>query len=121
MVTRRKNVFSCAANFLRGKKCVWCGSFKVNKTARGYVKCRACHQQKSLKKIRLEIAVVTGFYHQQPAYRLATELRIHYQADPRVYQKLRLALYHTAELEGAESAGEIKLVGSYCGGRRSFK
>ena len=42
MVTRRNNVFGCAANFLRGKKCVWCGSYKVTRTARGYVKCRLC-------------------------------------------------------------------------------
>ena len=40
MVTRQKNVFSCAANFSRGKKCIFCGSFKTKRTARGYVRCR---------------------------------------------------------------------------------
>ena len=79
MVTKRKNVFGCAANFLRGKKCVSCGSFKVNKTARGYVKCRSCHTQKSLKKVRTEIAIVTGFYQQQPAYRLSSDLGTDYR------------------------------------------
>ena len=100
MITRRNNVFGCAANFLRGKKCVWCGSFKVNRTARGYIKCRSCHKQKSLKKIRIEIAIVTGFYQQQPAYRLATDLGIDYQTVTRDYQKLRSAIYHIRELEG---------------------
>jgi len=95
----RKNVFGCAANFLRGKKCVWCGSFKVNKTARGYVKCRVCTKQKSLKKIRMEIAIVTGFYQQQPAYRIATDLGVDYQTITQVYQKLRLSVYRIAELE----------------------
>ena len=94
MVTRRKNVFGCAANFLRGKKCVWCGSFKVNKTTRGYVKCRLCHKQKSLKMIRTEIGIVTGFYQQQPAYRLANDLGMDYQTVTRVYQKLRLSLLY---------------------------
>ena len=117
----RKNVFGCAANFLRGKKCVWCGSFQVNKTARGYVKCRACTKQKSLKKIRMEIAIVTGFYQQQPAYRLATDLGVDYQTITRVYQKLRLSVYHIAELEGTKLSGEIEMDESYFGGRRKGK
>ncbi len=66
----RKNAFGCAANFLRGKECVWCGSFKVSRAVRGYVKCHVCTKQNSLKKIHMEIAIVTGFYQQQPAYRL---------------------------------------------------
>ena len=42
MVTGRHTVFSCAANFLRGRKCISCGSFQVLYTQRGYVKCRRC-------------------------------------------------------------------------------
>lgn len=118
MVTRRNNVFGCAANFLRGKKCVFCGSFKVNKTKRGYVRCRVCGKQKSLRKIRTEIAIVTGFYQQQPAYRLATDLGVDYQTITRLYQKLRLLIYHIAELEGAKLSGEIEMDESYFGGRR---
>ena len=121
MVTRRNNVFGCAANFLRGKKCVWCGSFKRNKTARGYVQCRSCKKQKSLKKIRMEIAIVTGFYQQQPAYRLASDLGVDYQTITRVYQKLRRSLYHIAELEGTKMSGDIEMDEAYFGGRRKGK
>jgi len=121
MVTRRKNDFGCAANFLQGRKCVLCGSFKVNRTARGYVKCRSCRKQKSLKKIRREIGIVTGFYQQQPAYRLATDLGADYQTVIRVYQKLRLSIYHIAELEGAKLSGEIEMDESYFGGKRKGK
>ena len=109
MNTTRKNVFGCAANFLRDKKCIFCGSFKVNRTSRGYVKCRSCHKQKSLKLLRTEIRIVTGFYQQQPAYRLASDLGSDYQAVTRVYQKLRLAIYHITELEGArDSRAKLK-------------
>ena len=121
MVTKRKNVFGCAANFLRGRKCVWCGSFKVNRTARGYVKCRSCKKQKSLKMIRMEVAIVTGFYQQQPAYRSASDLGADYQTVTRVYQKLRLLLYHIAEIEGAKLSGEVEMDESYFGGRRKGK
>ena len=115
---QKKNVFNCAANFLRGRKCIFCGSFKVFKTRRGYVKCRSCLRQKSLKMVRRELAIVQGFYQQQPAYLLASDLGMDYQAVTRVYQKLRLALYHITELEGAKLSGEIEMDESYFGGKR---
>src|SRR3990167_6232712 len=121
MITSKKNVFKCAANFLRGRKCIFCGSFKVNKTKRGYVKCRSCQRQKSLRQLRREIAIMTGFYQQQPAYRLATDLGLHYQAITRVYQRLREAIYHMAELEGGKLKGEIEIDDAYFGGRRKGK
>lgn len=120
---RQKNVFNCAANFLRGRKCVFCGSFKVCKTRRGYLKCgrKSCGRQKSLKQLRREIAIITGFYQQQPAYRVAADLGVDYQAVTRVYQKLREAIYHMAELEGARLSGEIEIDEAYFGGRRKGK
>jgi len=121
MVTSKKNVFSCAANFLRGRKCVFCGSFKVNRTARGYAKCRKCRRQKSLQKIRTEIAIITGFYQQCPAYRLAKDRGVDYQTVTRVYQSLRETLYHIAELEGRKLSGEIEMDEAYFGGRRKGK
>jgi transposase len=121
MVTKKKNVFGCAANFLRGKKCIFCNSFKTNKTARGYVKCRVCKKQKSLKMIRKEIGIVTGFYQQVPAYRLANDLGVDYQTITRVFQKLRTLLYHITELEGTKLSGEIEMDEAYFGGRRKGK
>ena len=37
MVTGIHTVFSCATNFLNGRKCIFCGSFKTTKTARSEV------------------------------------------------------------------------------------
>src|SRR3989344_3818970 len=123
MVTVKKNVFGCAANFLRGKNCVFCGSFRVSKTARGYVRCRnkICGKQKSLKRVRMEIAIIQGFYQQQPAYRLSHDLGLDYQTITRVYQRLREAIYHVAELEGGKLNGEVEMDESYFGGRRKGK
>ncbi len=118
MVTGKRNIFSCATNFLQGRKCIFCGSFKVNKTSRGYVKCRGCGRQKSLKRLRSEIAILMGFYQQQPAYRLALDLAVDVKVVSRIYQRLRQALYHVSELEGAKLSGEIELDESYFGGRR---
>ena len=117
----KKNVFNCAANFLRGRKCIFCGSFRVYRTKRGYVKCGKCRRHKSLKQLRREIGIITGFYQLQPAYRLATDLGLDYQTITRVYQRMREALYHVAELEGGKLKGEIELDESYFGGRRKGK
>ena len=116
MVTGAHTVFSCSTNFLNGRKCVFCGSFKTVKTARGYVKCMLCSKQKSLNKLRKEIAIIQGFYQQQPAYRLASDLHVDAKTVSRVYQRLRMALFHTAELEGAKLSGEIELDESCFGG-----
>ena len=121
MNTGRKNVFGCSANFLNGRKCVFCGSFKTSKTARGYVKCAVCLRQKSLKKLRSEIAILQGFYQQQPAYRLANDMGCDVKVVTRVYQRLREVLFHTAELEGMKLSGEIELDESYFGGVRKGK
>jgi hypothetical protein len=57
--------------------------FKVNKTALGYLKCRRCGTQKSLLRLRWEIAILTGFYQRQPAYRLASDLQADVKVVPR--------------------------------------
>ena len=121
MVIGAHTVFSCATNFLNGRKCVFCGSFKTVKTARSYVKCLLCSKQKSLSKLRREIAILQGFYQQQPAYRLASDLGLDAKTITRVYQRLRMVLFHTAELEGAKLSGEIEMDESYFGGARKGK
>ena len=74
MVIGKKNVFGYAANFLRGKKHVFCGTFKINRTGCGCMRCRSCYKTKSLSRVRQEIAIPRDFYQLQPAYRLAADL-----------------------------------------------
>lgn len=121
MVTGKTSHFSCAANFLRGRKCVFCGSFKVCKTGRGYVKCAHCGKAKSLTRLRREIAILRGFYQLQPAYRLAHDVGLDIKVVTRVYQRLREVLYHVTELEGGKLKGEIELDEAYFGGKRKGK
>lgn len=108
-------------NFLSGKKCVFCGSFKVCRTKRGYIKCKKCKKQKGSKMLRRELKIIRGFYQHQPAYRLAGDLGVNYKTITRVYQKLREAIYHVSELESGKLKGEIELDEAYFGGRRKGK
>src|SRR6185436_16425530 len=105
----------------RGRKCVFCGSFKVIKTARGYVKCRACGTSKSLARLCRELEILKGFYQRQPAYRLAQDMELDVKVVTRVYQRLREALFHLTELEGSRLKGEIELDEAYFGGHRKGK
>ena len=61
-------------SFWLGRVCVFCLSRKVNKTERGYIKCRRCGKCKSLKRLRRELGVVLGFIDQRPARQIALEL-----------------------------------------------
>ena len=121
MVTGRTSVFSCAANFLRGRKCIFCGSFKLVHTSRGYVRCLRCGKSKSLSRLRREIRILQGFYQRQPAYRLSQDLGVDVKVITRVYQRMREALYHLTELEAGKLKGEIELDEAYFGGRRKGK
>ncbi len=58
------------------------------------------------------------FYQQQPAYRLPSDLGLAAKTITQVYQRLRMVLFHTAELEGAKLSGEIEMNESYFGGAR---
>ncbi len=71
--------------------------------------------------IRREIGIVTGFYQQVPAYRLANDIGVDYQTVTRVFQNLRLLVYHIAELEGAKLSGEVEMDEAYFGGKRKGK
>ena len=118
MVTGRHTVFSCAANFLRGRKCIFCGSFQALHTRRGYVKCGRCGKSKSLRRLRREIRILQGFYQLQPAYRLSQDLGLDVKVVTRVYHRVREALYHVTELEAGKLKGEIELDEAYFGGKR---
>ena len=118
MVIGKTNQLSCAANFLRGRKCIFCGSFATCRTKRGYVKCNCCHRQKSLSQLRREIAIIRGFYQMQPANRIALELGVSYPTVTRVYRQLREIISDAAESEGKCLSGEIEIDESYFGGHR---
>jgi transposase len=80
-----------------------------------------CGKQKSLSKLRRDIAILQGFYQQQPSYRLASDLGLDAKTITRVYQRLRMVLFHKAEFEGAKLSGEIEMDESYFGGTRKWQ
>lgn len=114
---KKKEQYSLTT-FSLGRKCVFCGSYKVCKTRRGYVKCNKCKRQKGLKLLRRELQILIGFHQQIPALRLSRDLVVNVKTVERVYRKMREIIYHICELEGSKLSGEIEMDEAYFGGRR---
>jgi len=108
-------------SFWLGRTCVFCLSRRVNRTARGYIKCRRCSKSKSLKKLRRELGVVLGFIDQRPARQIALELGLAGNTVADIYRKIRECLVHQCELEGKRLSGSIEIDEAYFGGRRKGK
>lgn len=87
-------------------------------TARGYVKCGKCGKQKSLKRLRKELAVLAVFVEQRPAYQVALEHGLHHYTVSRIFRNLREIIYHQCEPEGKRLSGNIEIDEAYFGGRR---
>ena len=111
----------CLTSFLLQRKCVYCGHRKFYRTRRGYRKCRYCKREKSLKRLRREIFVISAFRRQQTALLTAHDTGIPYKAVKRIYDNLRLRIIQQCEREAGKLSGEIELDESYFGGRRKGK
>ncbi len=111
----------CLTSFYLGRKCVFCGKRKVCLTARGYVKCLRCDRQKSLKRLRKELAVLVAFVEQRPAYQVALEHDLHYYTVSKIFKSVRELLYYQCELEGKRLSGNIEIDEAYFGGKRKGK
>jgi len=116
---RRINEHAWLTTFYAGKRCIFCRSRRPTRTRRGYLKCRRCARQKSLRRLRRELLVLSAFRRQQTARLTALDLGLDYKAVKRIYDHVRLAIIRTCEREGrALLSGEIELDEAYFGGRR---
>lgn len=108
----------CLTSYFLGRKCVYCGHRKSYRTRRGYRKCWYCRRQKSLKRLKRELLVISAFRRQQTALLTSHDLGIPYQAVKIIYDKLRLRIIRQCEQEAGRMSGEIELDEAYFGGRR---
>jgi transposase len=108
----------CITRFWLGRVCIFCHSRKVCTTARRYVKCLSCTKQKSLRKLRYELAILLCFAEQRPASQVNIEYGITYKVVASIYRKMRYLLYHQCELEGSNLSGEIEIDEAWFGGKK---
>jgi transposase len=108
-------------SFWLGRKCVFCTYRKTYVTARGYVKCGRCGRQKSLKRLRRELEIISAFVEQRPALQVSIELGVSYQVVSRIFRQIRELIFLQCEMEGKRLSGEVEMDESYFGGRRKGK
>jgi len=118
VATLKNNERKCLTSFLLGRKCVYCGHRKFYWTRRGYKKCRYCKREKSLKRLKREVLVISAFRRQQAALLTSLDTGIPYKAVKRIYNNLRLAIVRACEREAEKLSGEIEMDESYFGGKR---
>lgn len=78
-----------AANFLRGRKCIHCGSYKVYRLASRQVKCRICRRTYSPSKLKRDLDVLQYFALEASANRAARDLELNYRTVQKRYMALR--------------------------------
>lgn len=108
----------CLTSFLLGRKCVYCGHQQFWRTGKGYGRCKYCKREKSLKRLRREILVISAFRRQQSALLTSIDTSIPYKAVKRIYNNLRLDIVRECEREAERLSGEIELDETYFGGKR---
>lgn len=121
VATLKNNERRCLTSFTLGRKCVFCGHRRFYRTRRGYKKCIYCKREKSIKRLRREILVISAFRRQQTALLTSLDTGIPYKAVKRIYDNLRLAIVRQCEREGELLSGEVEMDESYFGGKRKGK
>ena len=121
MATLKHSERKCLTSFLLGRKCVYCGHRRFYRTKKGYKKCAYCKKEKSQKRLKREILVISAFRRQQTALLTSHDTGIPYKAVKRIYDNIRLAIVRICEREAGKLSGEVELDESYFGGKRKGK
>ena len=110
-----------AAKFLRGRKCVYCGSYGMCRLADGRVKCRNCRRVYSLLKVWRDLDVLHYFALELSANRAASELGLSYKTVRSRYMLFREKIAEYSEENFRKLRGELEIDETYFGGKRKGK
>ena len=107
--------------FLEGRKCIFCGCWKLYRLADGRVKCRKCRRVYSLKKLRRDIKILYYFALEISANRTAKELGLSYETVSSRYMFFREKIAEYEEKNFRKLSGELEIDETYIGGKRKGK
>ena len=107
--------------FLEGRKCVFCGSWKLHKLGDGRVKCGVCGRYYSVRKLRCDVDVLYYFYLGLSARQTAEELDLSYNTVHKRFMFFRKKIRDYCDVNFHKLGGELELDESYFGGKRKGK
>jgi len=111
-------VKNLAANFLRGRKCIYCGCYCLYRLADGRLKCRDCGRFYSLRKLRRDLEVLRYFSLELSANRVAKELGLNYRTVQDRYMSFRERIARYSVENFRKLSGELEIDETYFGGKR---
>jgi len=111
-------IYGWLSKFLRGRKCVFCGSNKIYKLKDKRIKCGRCKKRYSLKKVRTDLEVLKYFILEISANKVAKILNLNYNTISQRYQKFREKIKEFLDEDFKRLKGEIEVDEAYFGGQR---
>lgn len=109
-----------AAQYLRGRKCIYCDNYNPYKLSDGRIKCKKCKAIYSAKKLKRDIEILHYFCLELSAKRASKELGFSYNTVSRRYDFFRKQIAYASD-SSRKLKGELELDESYFGGKRKGK
>lgn len=109
-----------AAQYLRGRKCIYCDTYNPYKLSDGRIKCKKCKAIYSSKKLKRDIGILHYFCLELSAKRASKELGFSYNTVSRRYYLFRKQIAYVSD-NSRKLKGELELDETYFGGKRTGK
>ena len=107
-----------ARKYFEGKKCLFCGNYKIYRLKDKRLKCKNCKKYYSIKKLKRDLELLYYFYLEISARRAAKELQLNYKSVHKRFMDFRKLIYNYQNNESKKLNGELELDESYFGGKR---
>ena len=107
--------------FLEGRKCIFCGKYRIYRLANKRVKCGACGRYYSLSKLKRDLDVLYYFCLELSANKTASLLELDYETVHSRYMFFREKIAEYLDNNFCKLSGELEIDGSYFGGKRKGK
>ena len=107
--------------YVDGRKCIYCGKYKLYRLPNKQVKCGSCGRFYSLSKIKRDLEVLYYFSLELSANKTADLLGLDYKTVRSRYMLFRKKISEYLDSDFKKLSGELEVDESYFGGKRKGK
>ena len=107
--------------YVEGRKCIYCGNYKIYRLANKRVKCGSCGQFYSLSKLRCDLDILHYFALELSANKTADVLGFNYKTVHSRYMFFRRKIAEHLDSDFKKLRGELEVDETYFGGKRKGK
>jgi len=107
--------------YFLGRKCIFCGKYRLYRLKDKRLKCKNCKRYYSLKKLKRDLEILYYFYLEISARKTANELNLDYGVVHRKFMQFRKKIAEYCNQEARKLNGELELDETYLGRKRKGK